>query len=97
MINALPSISGSATSSRTQRPLLATVLSGFLGVAKITLLNPLLPHEETQRVAVILNGMSEVDASLAARENCFDYRRLASTGRAESRRISGLLAAILAV
>ena len=43
-----------------------TVLSGFLGVGKTTMLNHILNNREEMRVAVIVNDMSEVniDASL---------------------------------
>ncbi len=38
-----------------------TVLSGFLGVGKTTLLNYILNNREGKGVAVIVNDMSEVD------------------------------------
>ena len=48
-----------------------TVLSGFLGVGKTTLLNHVLHNKESLKVAVIVNDMSEVnvDADLVKKEN----------------------------
>lgn len=48
-----------------------TVLSGYLGAGKTTLVNHLLENPGDRRIAVILNDMGEVnvDADLVAREN----------------------------
>jgi len=47
-----------------------TVLSGYLGAGKTTMVNHLLANPGDRRIAVILNDMGEVnvDAELVARE-----------------------------
>ena len=42
-------------------PLPVTVLSGFLGAGKTTVLNHILANREDRRVAVIVNDMSEIN------------------------------------
>ena len=84
---------------RADNRLPVTVLAGFLGAGKTTVLNHVLSNREGRRVAVIVNDMSEVniDADLVREggadlsrtdetlvELCVDHRWRAPTSRLES-------------
>ena len=50
---------------RSTKPLPVTVLSGFLGAGKTSLLNHILHNRENRRVSLIVNDLSEVNIDVA--------------------------------
>ncbi|TMP64359.1 4-hydroxytetrahydrobiopterin dehydratase, partial [Pseudoalteromonas ruthenica] len=52
-----------------------TVLSGFLGAGKTTVLNHILSNREGLKVAVIVNDMSEVNIDAATVQNEISLNR----------------------
>jgi len=54
-------LKGQARKKKTPKSLPVTVLSGFLGAGKTTIMNNILQNREGFKVAVIVNDMSEIN------------------------------------